>query len=78
MNAPLKIRKSVGVAGQIRYNVTRTTEHGEHKSAFVGSVYGTPGPVACVVMSGVQFFVTEPARFGDIFNRKWVENFYAN
>jgi hypothetical protein len=29
-------------------------------------------------MDGVQFHVAEPARFGDIFNRKWVESFYAN
>jgi hypothetical protein len=78
MTHTLKIRKSVGVAGQIRYNVTRITEHGEHKSAFVGSVYGTPGPITAIVMDGVQFHVAEPTRFGDIFNRKWVEAFYAN
>lgn len=74
----LTIRKTAGIAGQVRYNVTRTTEHGTHKSAFVGSVYGTPGPVTAIVMDGAQFHVTEPSRFGPIFNRTWVENFYTD
>lgn len=73
----MTIRRKFGIAGQVRYTVTRDTEHGPHKSAFVGTLHGTPGPVVCVLMDGVQFFVDSPERFGPLFNRSWVENFYT-
>jgi hypothetical protein len=72
----LTIKRSDGLAGQVRYNVTRQTGYGLHKSAFVGSVHGSPGPVVCVLMDGVQFFVDSPERFGQNFNRDWIRNFY--
>lgn len=78
MTQSLTIRRTPGIAGQVRYNVTRTTDEGTFKSAFIGSEYGAPGPVVAVVMDGVQFFVDSPARFGEKFDRDWVRNFYAD
>lgn len=78
MTRKLTITRTSGIAGQVRYNVTRTTDEGTYKSAFIGSEYGTPGPVTAVVMDGVQFFVDSPSRFGEKFNRDWIRNFYAD
>ena len=76
------IRRRSGVAGQVSYTVTTRYEYGpEVKTVFMGSVYGTPGPVQCfnANLSGFDgpVFVDEPARFGDTFDEMWVRRYYA-
>jgi hypothetical protein len=71
---PIAIRADFGIGGQVAYTAT---EADGRRTVFVGSTYGTPGPVAVVISEGFQSFVTEPERFGSIFNREWVGQFLA-
>lgn len=75
--AKLHIHKRSGIAGQVRYAIARKDEHGIHNAVFVGTVYGTPGPVVMIMMDGVQVHVTDPSRFGPSFDEEWIRNFYA-
>lgn len=69
------IRRRNGVAGQVAYDVT-VTYPGEDAArvSFVGSTFG--GPVLMVTASGVETFVTDPARFG-AFGPGWVRRFFS-
>jgi hypothetical protein len=71
-----QIKKQNGPAGQVSF--TAVTEDGS--LTFVGSVYG--GPIAMVLPSGSQVFVSDPGRFasrangfGNILDEGWVRNF---
>ena len=75
------LRARHGIAGQLAVNATVLYEFtdgstSEHRAQFVGSGYGTPGPVVIVHESGAQFFVYDPARFGSSFGVNWVAEFY--
>lgn len=68
-----------GVAGQVAYATTTfspdygATTHTE----FVGSTYGTPGPVVMATAGAGQVFVTDPGRFGGTFDLAWVKRFFG-
>lgn len=76
----------VGIAGQVLYVAITTYrgvshETGERwvqKSAttFVGTSYGTPGPVVMILESGAQSTVEYPEDFGDTFGKEWIRRFY--
>lgn len=69
------IKRDVGIAGQVAYTATVQYAGEEpHDVTFVGSNYG--GPVV-MVWGGVQYFVTDPDRFGD-FGEEWVRRFYSD
>lgn len=70
----LNLKRHNGVAGQVAYDAT-VEYPGEEPSTvtFVGSYYG--GPVVMRTASGVETFVTEPARFG-VFGAAWVRRFF--
>lgn len=66
------------IAGQ--FNLTaEVTYPGEptYEVTFVGSTYGTPGPVVMVTEDLNETFVTDPGRFGSTFNPSWVRAFFA-
>lgn len=67
------IRKTVGLAGQVSYEVTGA----EHSFTLVGSAYGTPGPVT-IVLENYQDHVSAAHRFGDVFDlafvRRWIDD----
>lgn len=73
----LSITRTTGVAGQVAYAAT-VQYPGEPRQAvtFVGSVYGTPGPVV-FIMDGMQAFVIDASRFGEAFDTSWVRRFYG-
>lgn len=62
-----------GIAGQVAYDVVRENEW----TTFVGSIYGTPGPVVMVGHFG-EMFVVDSSRFGERFDRAWIERFYSD
>ena len=75
------LRPRPGIAGQSAVNATVLYEFTdgsteEVQAQFVGSMYGTPGPVVVMLESGAQFFVDDPARFGGSFGVNWVIEFY--
>lgn len=75
------VRKSGGIAGQVAFHVDVTTTTYPHEEGetvtdestvvLVGSVYGSPGPVVLVVNSDQQMFITDPGRFGEVFDAAW-------
>lgn len=81
------VRRTGGIAGQTSYSVDVTTttyphhdEEGEtvtDESTIVlyGSTYGTPGPVVLVTAGFGESFVTDPARFGEVFDAAWAYRF---
>lgn len=75
----IKLEKTPGMAGQVA--VSATVDHGEHGGqdvvTFVGSAYGTPGPVVLVSKTFGQTHVTDPGRFGETFGETWVRRFYG-
>ena len=66
-----------GAGGATEFIVTASWQSGSHTHSFVGSVYGTPGPVFLVLTNGAQVLIEQPERFGVRFNESWVRNFYA-
>ena len=72
------IKRETGVAGQVAYTVTITEDGERSRVTFVGTVYGTPGPVVMVSHGdGLgQTFVRNPERFGAKFNPAWVRAFF--
>lgn len=71
------IRRTAGVAGQVKYSVPVTYE-GEAPQAvqFVGSIYG--GPVLMITPGNPRgTWVTDPSRFGLKFSPDWVRAFFA-
>ncbi len=67
-----KITRSRGVAGQIAFTIT--DEHGSMQ--LVGNVDGSPGPIV-LCLGSAQSFVTDPGRFGEKFDRSWVDEFLS-
>jgi len=74
------IRRESGIAGQIAYSVP-VSYPGESTRivSFVGSTYGTPGPVVMVTGPGHadQIVVDSPARHGSTLSPAWVRSFYG-
>lgn len=71
------IKRSAGIAGQFSITATGTIEGEPYTLTFTGSVYGSPGPV--VMTTGtIETFVSEPSRFGAVFNEAWVRAFITN
>jgi hypothetical protein len=71
-----RITRHNGAGGQVAYSVL-VTYPGEPTAPvwFIGSVYGSPGPVVMVTGAG-QTQVTEPGRFGDL-SPTWVRRFFG-
>jgi hypothetical protein len=76
-----KITRINGIAGQFAYAATVThtgdgwTDTGV--TTFVGSIYGTPGPVVAITGGGMQFFVSDPSEYGDTLNPEWVRRYFG-
>jgi hypothetical protein len=66
-----------GVAGQ-RMIIAHYKYPGEspQQAVFVGTTFGTPGPVVLRV-GGFELFVDSPDRFGEVFDKDWVTTFYT-
>lgn len=80
MNRIVKVHIAHGVAGQVA--ITVGVDHGPDFGGiddvtFVGSAFGTPGPIVLVSHAFGQTFVTNPGRFGETFGEDWVRRFYA-
>lgn len=71
----IKIIRDNGVAGQFALTADYVSHGERRKLSFVGSSFGSPGPVTMITPSGLQIHVTDAARFGDKFNPQWVRNF---
>lgn len=72
------IKKISGIAGQFAYTVSLEDEYGDSEVSFIGTSYGSPGPVAMTFDTGGTTFVVDPSRFGDTFNRQWIRNFFED
>lgn len=74
----LDITRATGIAGQLAYTA-RVQYDGEPVStvAFVGSLYGSPGPITMLTESGMQTYVTDAGRFGPSLSPEWVRRFFA-
>ncbi len=67
------IDEEFGLAGQVIY--TLTYADGTH-AQIVGTIYGSPGPVHLLMQQWVdQFLVVKAERFGEKFDRQWVERY---
>lgn len=65
-----------GIAGQVAYDVT--CDDGS-SCTFVGSEYGSPGPIVIILNDpDMQCRIDYPGRFGDKFDREWVERFFSD
>lgn len=75
MTQVLNVKKTGGIAGQVRYTAA-VKYPGEDMStvSFVGSVYGGP-VVMCTEGWPDGQFVTDPGRFGK-FGPEWVRKFF--
>ncbi|ALY10635.1 hypothetical protein FDH86_gp100 [Arthrobacter phage Tank] len=73
----MDLKLEVGIAGQVSVttHVRMTSSGTEHVTGFVGSRYGSPGPVI-MIMGHAQIVVVEPERFGQRFDAQWVRRFY--
>lgn len=68
---PVIRRRLGGVAGQVMYTYR---DQNDHPVTFVGSVYGSPGPVY-LILNWSQVRVVRPERYGPVFGRAWVQAF---
>ena len=77
----LNVRKTAGIAGQVRYTaVVRYPGEEDNRTVwFVGSTYGAPGPVLMLTENLLPegIYVSHPERFGERFGPDWVRAFYA-
>lgn len=76
MTEVLSVKKTGGIAGQVRYSAS-VKYPGEDMSivSFIGSVYGGP-VVMCTEGFPEGVFVDDPSRFGK-FGPKWVRRFFG-
>ncbi|QWY81394.1 hypothetical protein SEA_RIZWANA_97 [Arthrobacter phage Rizwana] len=73
----IDLKLDVGIAGQVMVTAHVRMESGDMVTGFVGSMYGSPGPVI-MIMGEAQIVVDAPERFGERFNSQWVRRFYES
>lgn len=75
-----KIHRADGVADQVTFTATVEYAHeGPKLVQFVGSRHGAPGPVYMIMEESVlNTWVVRPQRFGDTFDKAWVQKFFAS
>ena len=73
----IDLKLEVGLAGQVSITVHTRWESGDMVTAFVGSRYGSPGPII-MIMGEAQIVVDAPERFGERFDAQWVRRFYES
>lgn len=74
----VSVKRRNGVAGQVQWTAVVDRKGERSTVAFVGDVYGTPGPVVMISESGAQVFVSSPGRFGETFGESWVRRFFGS
>ncbi len=75
------IVRTTGAAGGIAYTVTvvypPANGGGSVRVTFIGSTYGTPGPVLMQLGDGSGGFVSHAEDYGDKLSPGWIRRFYG-
>jgi hypothetical protein len=70
-----KVATSHDIVGAVAYEADVSYGADRAKYTFVGSMFGSPGPVLLLI-GNEPINVHQPERFGVRFNDDWVRNFY--